>query len=423
MPTVTRGVLRYNVTNRTLQLLTSIGMVLVALGCDHGTPRPPTEPAEVAAPHSGTIARAHRASDVESSSTPTANPASATSELALARRSKREFARDFHQLSESGEYFFSDNTISNETSYLQVAGDLTREVAPGGAYLGVGPEQNFTYIALTRPSIAYIVDIRRDNALLHLLYKAVFHRAKTRAEFVTLLLGRPYDPTGDPGVAGDVSAVLLHAQRNPPDEALFRTTHRQLVKDISGWGIALSAQDERRLEAMHRSFFDQQLDLRFALHEANGRTYPTLEQLLSSRDPSGSQLGFLATRAGFETVQRLQRLHRVVPVVGDFAGTHAIQGVAKELKQRGLFVSAFYVSNVEQYLFEPAKWTQYVANVQALPVRDDAVFIRCYLDQGRRHPRQLPGHRTSTMLQPVSRFFDQQGRGGYQTFWQLVTDI
>jgi hypothetical protein len=39
-----------------------------------------------------------------------------------------------------------------------------------------------------------------------------------------------------------------------------------------------------------------------------------------------------------------------------------------------------------------------------MPVNDDSVFIRCYLDQGRRHPAQLAGHRTATTLQRIVDF-------------------
>ena len=42
-----------------------------------------------------------------------------------------------------------------------------------GVYIGVGPEQNFSYIARLRPTIAFIVDIRLENRNLHLLHKAV----------------------------------------------------------------------------------------------------------------------------------------------------------------------------------------------------------------------------------------------------------
>src|SRR5262245_14248768 len=58
-----------------------------------------------------------------------------------------EFSRLIQDSSEEGGYFFSDNLVSNETPYLTVVDKLKQLSQPGGAYIGVGPEQNFTYIA------------------------------------------------------------------------------------------------------------------------------------------------------------------------------------------------------------------------------------------------------------------------------------
>src|SRR4029453_4486993 len=66
------------------------------------------------------------------------------------------FAAQVAGLSEAGGYFDTDNLISNESSYLQVIPELQRKGVHGGAYIGVGPDQNFTYIAEVRPTIAFI---------------------------------------------------------------------------------------------------------------------------------------------------------------------------------------------------------------------------------------------------------------------------
>ena len=84
------------------------------------------------------------------------------------------FASTVASLSERGGYFDTDNLISNERSYLQVIPDLRERGVRGGAYIGVGPDQNFSYISEVRPAVAYIIDVRRDNMLLHLLFKALF---------------------------------------------------------------------------------------------------------------------------------------------------------------------------------------------------------------------------------------------------------
>src|SRR5512135_640489 len=105
--------------------------------------------------------------------------------------SAREFVGLIQEFSEEGGYFFSDNFTSNEDSYLTVVDKLKELGASGGAYIGVGPEQNFTYIAKVRPRIAFIVDIRRQAIIQHLMYKAIFHLAPTRAQFLSLLLSKP----------------------------------------------------------------------------------------------------------------------------------------------------------------------------------------------------------------------------------------
>lgn len=58
--------------------------------------------------------------------------------------SAAEFSRLSRELSEEGGFFPSDNFTSNESSYLTVVDKLRQLNATGGAYIGVGPEQNFT---------------------------------------------------------------------------------------------------------------------------------------------------------------------------------------------------------------------------------------------------------------------------------------
>ena len=101
------------------------------------------------------------------------------------------FARLIRDLSEPGGYFDTDNLISNETSYLHAVSGLESLQIEGGAYIGVGPSQNFSYIAAIRPSVAFIVDIRRDNLLQHLFFKSLFLLSDTRAEYLALWLGKP----------------------------------------------------------------------------------------------------------------------------------------------------------------------------------------------------------------------------------------
>src|SRR5205085_11190561 len=95
--------------------------------------------------------------------------------------------------------------VSNEVSYQDILPELTRIAKPGGAYLGVAPEQNFTYIAAIKPKVAFILDIRRQNMLELLMYKALFEMSADRGEFVSRLFSRPR-PTG---LAANASAETI----------------------------------------------------------------------------------------------------------------------------------------------------------------------------------------------------------------------
>jgi hypothetical protein len=300
--------------------------------------------------------------------------------LAVDASRPREIEALFRDLSEPGRGFLSDNWVSNETSYLQPKGELAGRT--GGAYIGVGPEQSFSYIALTKPALAFILDLRRDNAIEHFFYKALFEMAQSREEFRALLVGGP-----SPRIRERV-------------ESFFEGT------------VKLDGEDAKTLDTIASVFKAKGLGIRFEMHDENGRTYPTLASLL---DEEGS---FLASEEAFRFVQTMQREDRIVPVVGDFAGPHALRAIGDELRKRRLVVSTFYVSNVEQYVMADGKWKDWTANIRALPSDDRSVFIRCYLDQGKPHPKQRKGHRTATVLQTFERF---QAKS-WTSWFELATD-
>ncbi len=395
-------------TSQRLSLILASALLASACSRSHESP-----PATI--PDGSTVSSAHEA---EHPVTPAPSASVAAAEPALPTPpSPEQFTAQFVGFSEADRYFFSDNYISNETSYLQVVDQLE---PTGEAYIGVGPEQNFTYIARLRPEVAYIVDIRRGNALLHLLYKAIFHEAKNRSEFVARLVGRQASLEESPDAS--LEQVLDAGASTAATAEEFEQVHRVLLKYIQGdLGVRLSSKDKETLRDTHSAFFKQRLDLRFELHQKNGRHYPSLRELLEAKSAGGNG-SFLSRAADFAFLRELQEQHRIVPVVGDFAGDEALAKIAAELEHRKLKVSAFYTSNVEQYLMEPETWKRWVRNVEALPTDERSIFIRCYLDQGRRHPKQLKGHRTATLTQSFAHFEAAQSKHGYKTFWQLVND-
>lgn len=371
---------------------------------------------------STTVARSSTTPSSATQSAKTADAAPSASAKRAAEADAKRFADLVNDLSEPDTYFFSDNLITNETSYLQIADELQAQAQSGAVYVGVGPEQNFSYIARARPSTAFIVDIRRANTLLHLLYRAAFESAESRAHFVALLLGRAHD-TGSTNAAGaDVDAVLAAATSGDANETTFAAAHDALMKRISSYGVKLSKEDSSAIQKMHHAFYEDQLAIRFELHEKNGRAYPTLREILQTRSPSDKNGSFLASEEDFRFIQTMQREGRVVPLVGDFAGDHALPQLASYLQSEGKTVGVFYVSNVEQYLLEPKAFAKWVRNVKALPKNDKSIFVRAYLDQGRKHPEQMKGHRTATVLARMVDFEKTFGDKATTTFWALCTE-
>src|SRR5260370_10874123 len=84
------------------------------------------------------------------------------------RLTDQEFGRIMTDFSEPNGTFRSDNLLSNEVWLQRVIPHLLESAKPGRVYMGVGPEQNFTYMAALRPKMAFIVDVRRGNRDLHL---------------------------------------------------------------------------------------------------------------------------------------------------------------------------------------------------------------------------------------------------------------
>ena len=114
-----------------------------------------------------------------------------------------------------------------------------------------------------------------------------------------------------------------------------------------------------------------------ALQEYGDGMRLTYSQWIAATDEDGQAHSFLATEARFIAVRTLQRRNLIVPAVGDFAGTKALAGVARVLKERGASADVFYVSNVERYLWERSdRGRQFYANVAALPHDDSSIFIR-----------------------------------------------
>lgn len=340
--------------------------------------------------------------------------------------SRAEFSKLIRDLSEEDGYFRSDNFTSNETSYLHVL-DRMREIGiPGGAYVGVGPEQNFTYIAAVRPRIAFIVDIRRQAMLQHLLYKALFHTSESPAEFLSGLLSRPLREDGASLKGASIDRVLEYLASSPAPKETFAANLarvRQMIREE--FQVPLSEHDQQRLEYVYSAFHEQGLEIAFRTSGMGWgndfRRFPNLRDLILEQDLNGKLGNFLANEEDYRFVRNLHLKNRIIPVVGDFAGPKALASIGDYLSKHGYRVSAFYTSNVEQFLFQNGVFPAFVENVARLPIDRDSLFIRAVPMRRELHPAQIPGHRITTLLQKISVFLEDYKEGAYPDYRSLAT--
>src|SRR5215471_20695469 len=313
-----------------------------------------------------------------------------------------QFGRYIETWSEPEGYFDSDNFISNETSYLHVIDDLHSRVSPGGIYLGVGPDQNFSYIVHTRPLLAVITDIRRQNMLEHLWYKALFSLASNRVEYLALLVSRQPPPIKPNAKLDDIVDAV---RKSPTSEKLFLNNMASVKKALTEtYKLKLSPDDLAKIEYVYHTFWDENLELRFSsIGRGNALMYPTFEEMLLETDRQGREQNYLSSEELFQWLKKFEAENRLIPIVGDFAGAHALRTVGAFLKANGLRVSTFYTSNVEFYLFGRTTWGRYVANLKSLPIGDESTFIRSYFANGPAHPLNMPGHRSTSLLSSMPR--------------------
>jgi hypothetical protein len=316
---------------------------------------------------------------------PTPAPAAAAAKLPD-RLSDAEYWKLIGELSEPGGSFRSDNLLSNEVWLQYVIPELLDATKPGRVYMGVGPEQNFTYIAALKPAMAIIVDVRRGNLQMHLMYKALFEMSADRPDFVSRLFSRKR-PAGLTA-ASNVRDIFQAFSTAPTDEKLFEDNFKAIVDHLQKThGFALDPEDVPGIRYIYEFFGRYGPDLTYWMSGVSGgrggfRNSPTYADLAVATDAAGILRGYLATEENFNTLKTLESKNLLIPVVGNFAGPKAIRAVGAWLKAHNGMVSAFYLSNVEQYLNMDGILNDFCANAARLPIDESSQFIRSYRGGG-----------------------------------------
>jgi len=340
------------------------------------------------------------------------------------RAADPEFAALVARLSEPGGYFDSDNIVTNEASYLFVSSQLAKVGVHGGVYIGVGPDQNFSYVALIKPSIAFMLDIRRDNMLEHLLFKSLFELSRNRFEYLCLLLGKPVPSDIDSWTGKPTAQILAWLGRTTVDSAAVRASRKASNDRISTFGVSLDVRDRAMIDRYRAEFISSGLDTRYSSLGRNNRMdYPSFGELIVATDRAGKQIGYLADEDAFQYVRSMQQRDRILPVVANVAGDQAMKAIARFAAERKLEVSAFYLSNVEQYLIQRNQgFERYAANVKALPHGPSSVIIRSYFGRGRMHPLYDPsnGGTSTSLVETFDSFIRRYDAGEIPGYQELV---
>src|SRR5262249_20220366 len=163
-----------------------------------------------------------------------------------------------------------------------------------------------------RPQIAFIVDIRRQNMLELLLYKALFALAANRNEFVSLLFSRR------PTSALDESATPQELFRAfgavAPDRAFFNANLERIKA-----ALHLTDDDAKTIEHVYNVFFSIGPNLTYSSTSYNAPSGPTYADLMTMGDANGRSWSYLASEDNFRFIKEMQRKNLIIPLVGDFA--------------------------------------------------------------------------------------------------------
>jgi len=305
--------------------------------------------------------------------------------------SDEAFWKLFTDFSEPGGAFTGENYVSNELKYADLIANLQKTSKPGDVYIGVGPEQNFNYIASTRPKMAFVIDIRRQNAIEHLMYRALFELSPDRATFLSRLFSRER-----PAGLSEISTVngLMRAYSPLPENPVAFTRTMQDVRNKleRDHSFALSADDFAAIAKILKVFSQQGTGTNYASDSAVGARvargeigiFPTYAALMEASDSNGKVWSYLSSEETYRFVRDMETKGLIVPVVGDFGGPKALRSIGQYVRDHDAIVHVFYTSNVETYLLQRngslpvvnGGWKAYMANVSSLPTNDSSVFLR-----------------------------------------------
>ena len=232
----------------------------------------------------------------------------------------------------------------------------------GGAYVGVGADQNYVLAGWARPSLMILMDFDMGIVNLHRLYHAAFVLAPTPADFMAVWRGPP-------------EVLLSKAESLYPHE--------------------------------------RQAELRYASRAATWRVRQQLGRV-RARHLSLKIASILTDEAQYAHVRDLWLNGRITAVRGDLTGPHTMLDIAVALDKLGIPLNTLYLSNAEQYF---SFGSGYRRNIAALPFGERGCLLRTAHTKHYDQPSDEPFYHFSMQSGANARMWMLYGYP--KRFWQL----
>jgi len=238
-----------------------------------------------------------------------------------------------------------------------------------------------------------------------------------------------------------IAASGLVLFRVATGEALYRRNLAAIrTRLLQTHAFPLSDEDWQQLESIYFAFFWNGPSLRYS-SGPNGRSFPglglrlggggfggggfgggrfpTYEELIVQTDWDSTPRSYLASEESFQFVKGLETRNLIVPVMGNFAGPKALRSIGRYARERLERVTAFYVSNVEQYLFQDGLFEAFAKNVSTLPVDDRITFIRSVSGRFGYSGSMTWSDGRATALYPIRQFVRDFELGLLQNYYDV----
>ncbi len=227
--------------------------------------------------------------------------------------------------------------VSNETDYQRILPLLSTTASPNGIYIGVGADQNFTFMATAHPAFSFIIDYHSENQYLHHLFKTCFDLAPTRQAYLSILFSRPLTPAIQNNQTVSLSELITYFDGVESADDLFDQNGTLIRASLNRFKPTLPDEAFNTIERMRGLFrqYHSGLKTRLDTDTWQGRPYPAYRDCLLTVDNEGRNWHFLNSNDRYTRIKKMQEQNRIIPVVGDWSGEKTVRELGVFTEQRG----------------------------------------------------------------------------------------